>query len=842
MSTASAQADSTASLPITSFYQMVADPAQGYLFISQGSTSINSILVTNLAGQEVTTIAGQTGVMGIALSADGSTLYAALSGGHAVTAISTTKLEQTASYPIGDANTPEDVAVQSGKIWVSYGTGAVEHAAIGDIDLTAASPAFETQPAMGGWYYTPDLAADPLDSGVLIAADPGLSPSTVASYNVTVDPVTEQAQSPSLNCDNENDLAVVPGGSQFVLACGAPYTFYRYSTTDLSEQGSYAASPYPVAVAIDANGDVAAGDQGDQLSADLFVYAQGGDTPLASYNLAGTVGYLVPRGLAWSPDGSALFAVVQSGVGTGSYSLRVMDYPTLEASSLTLTGPSAADVTQSITLSGSLTIGGVAPPTGTAVTISRSVAGSTAVQTFDVTTAASGNFTLTDTPPATGQYTYTASYAGTSSIAPATASQAVNVTLIPSTLTLSGPATAGIGHSVNLTGSLQVGSGTATAGTPITITRSVAGSTAVQTFSFSTSAGGSFSLTDTPPATGRYTYTASYAGNSTTAASTASHVVTVSLVGSVLRLAGPSHADVTKNVTLSGSLTLSTGTPSAGTRITITRSVAGSTKVRTFTVGTRAHGTFSLRDTPPGLGRYTYTARYAGNATTAPATAARTVTVTLFQASLSLATGPTTVTYEPRIHVTAHLGATYRNRSVAIYAQRLGSSARKLLKAGRVNSRGDLTVSYVAPHSVRFSVVYSGDTRYAPRTVSRVVNVRAEVSESLHGYYGSRTVHGVTYRLYHSSSRLAALAVVTPNKRGQCVEFQVQEYFEGSWHANTATGCGTLGKASAIVGLFGLTHADLGYPYRIRADYIRSASDVSNLSNDSAWRYLLVES
>src|ERR1700723_3721308 len=68
-------ADTTVALPITSFYQVVVDSAHGHLFISQGSSSVNEILVTNLAGQEVTTIGGQDGVTGIALSPDGSTLY-----------------------------------------------------------------------------------------------------------------------------------------------------------------------------------------------------------------------------------------------------------------------------------------------------------------------------------------------------------------------------------------------------------------------------------------------------------------------------------------------------------------------------------------------------------------------------------------------------------------------------------------------------------------------------------------------------------------------------------------------------------------------------------------------
>lgn len=73
-------------LPIKNEYQVVADTAHGHLFISQGtfadgqaSYSDDSILVTNLSGAVVATIPGRDGVEGMALSPDGSTLYAALS-------------------------------------------------------------------------------------------------------------------------------------------------------------------------------------------------------------------------------------------------------------------------------------------------------------------------------------------------------------------------------------------------------------------------------------------------------------------------------------------------------------------------------------------------------------------------------------------------------------------------------------------------------------------------------------------------------------------------------------------------------------------------------------------
>lgn len=630
----SAHADTTTSLPNTGFYQIVADTAHSHLFLSQGSGK-NGIIVTGLAGQQVTTIAGQDGVKGLALSPDGSTLYAALASSHAVSAIDTATLQQTASYPLGNGNTPADVAVQSGKVWVSYDTGTAGQAAIGDIDLSAATPTFQTQAAMGGWYSAPYIAADPHDTGVLVAAEPGESPSTVASYDVSADPATATVQPTRFqNCENESDLVVTPGGSQFILACGWPYAHYRYSTADLSQQGAYASTNYPDAVAIDANGDVAAGTEYSSSSPDLYIYHPGGDVPLNAFNLASSRG-LAARGLAWSADGSQLFAVLQT--STGGYSLQVIDEPMLTRSALTLTGPSTAYITKTVTLTGSLTLGsGTTPPAGTPITVTRSVTGG-ADKTFNIGTAADGSYTLTDTPPAVGQYTYAARYSGDANTAPATASQTVNVTLIPTSLTVT--------------------------------------------------------------------------------------------------------------------------------------------------------------------------------------------------------TGSTVYTYQPTVRVTAHLGTTYSNRTVSIYAQPFGGT-KSLLKTGTVDSSGNLTVSYTAPHNTTFSAVFSGDQRYAPATVTQDIYVRAKVSESISGYYSQTSIGGITYRLYHHTALLKANATVAPNKSGGCVEFEVQEHYQGAWRPNVITGCIKLSSSSKASTTFGLTKADIGYHYRIRADYI--ARDITNGSNHSAWRYLIV--
>jgi YVTN family beta-propeller protein len=314
-----AQSDTTVTLPLLSYFQMAVDSVHRHLFFSQGCSCENSILVTSFTGATVATITGQTGVAGIALSPDGSTLYAALTGPDEVTAINTATLKQVAAYHLPAGWTPLSVAVQSGKVWVSYQNAKTLLPAIGYFDPSAAKPVLTTPAAMDDsntLFDTPPLiAADPTGAGnEVVAVEPGGSFTPTASFDTAGNTVTVRAQSGRLfygnipdDCMNAEDVAVVPGGAQFLAACGLPYAQYRYSTADLSEQGYYPTSEYPDAVTVaSATGTVAAGVD-DQDQPDVYLYAPGSNVPLNRFN-AGD-GELAPRGLGLSSNASVLFAV-----------------------------------------------------------------------------------------------------------------------------------------------------------------------------------------------------------------------------------------------------------------------------------------------------------------------------------------------------------------------------------------------------------------------------------------------------------------------------------------------------------------------------------------------------
>jgi hypothetical protein len=632
---------------------------------------------------------------------------------------------------------PYDLALQNDMLWVSYNAtqgGVGGSGAIGDFDLSAASPTFAPQPGMLDswqhfWYSAPAIATDPSDTGVVVAVQEDVSAAEAVSYDVAADPVTKLGAASQLNDCFDSGTTVFPGGAQFVV-CGD-----TYSTTTMAQlAGGNPAGATASAVAPD--GLEALG------GTDLYVYQPGETSPVNTYALPG-VTTVAPSGLAFSSDGSTLYAVGEN-QGTATYSLDVLDDPGTQHSFLTLSAPPAAFGGVGYTLTGSLTLPAGVPPTGTQVTISQALAGSTAAPTVStVSTTANGSFSLAQNPAEPGTYTYSASYAGADNAPPATAAATVTVKRSTSWLQLNGAgARILVGQSFTLNGELAL---------------------------------------NTTPASAR-------------------------------------------------------SAPPTGTSITITRTGPGTAATR-FVVKTKADGTYTLTDHLPDVGKYTYSASYAGNADIAPATASNAVTVQLPLPSVGVSASASSIGYQGAVTVTAHLGKTYTNRKLAIYAQTVGSTTEKLIKWGTVNAQGNLSVRYTASYSTQFIVKFTGDSHYAASSAERTVGVGVRISMTNGGYYGTKRENGETYHVYHHTSNLSAHVTVVPGKSGRCVDLQVQQWDpQGkTWFANETLGCYRLPANSQLAASLGLTDA-AGALYRMRVDFVPNSGD-NNIATDGAWFY-----
>jgi hypothetical protein len=207
--------------------------------------------------------------------------------------------------------------------------------------------------------------------------------------------------------------------------------------------------------------------------------------------------------------------------------------------------------------------------------------------------------------------------------------------------------------------------------------------------------------------------------------------------------------------------------------------------------------------------------------------------------ALSIQTSATIYAYASRVWLTVSLGRTRANRAVAIYAAPVGVHD-WLWHRGRVNSAGKLRVYFRLTRTTTFTVVFGGDARDAPVRASRTVQALARVANGISGYYARTRVGGTTYYVFHASRMLVLHAAVTPNKRGECLKPETEQWDTGSgWDDDTAYGCDFLDTGSHDSAPFNLAQA-IGDRYRIRADYVRGARDLANLSADGAWLYLTV--
>jgi hypothetical protein len=753
-----AHADTTTSLDLGGFHQMIVDSTDGYVFISEGlasqdmlnntSVASSALVVADLSGNYVTTIDSGDGVEGIALSTGGTTLYAALASKGEVAAISITSIKtgqpSQAFYSVPSPAVPYGVAAQSGKLWVSSNQSPTASGSLlGYFDLTAATAAYTPDPAYIAWSNAADLAADPRNTGLVVAADPGTSATgaltvDAAMGSVLAGPALLSLDAASTQCPFENQLAVIPGTQKFIVGCSEQGD-YTFDADDLSSPVASLTSKTPLPnFAISSDGTIAASlsdttanlYQPDGTLADVL--------PLGSPTLyPGAI--VVPGDLALSADASKLFVVLQD-LDNNSYVLQSFDQPLTTRSTVTLSAPPLVYPGQTVPLTGTLALAtGNALPSGTTVTI-QATPGSSAT----VPVAADGTFSFTDQPTALGSYTYTVSYAGD-------------------------PA-------ANIAGS------TATA--QVTLRQYNAGFDALN---------------------------------------------------------GPATAPVGSAIAMSGTLSWESGNPPAGTPIVVTRTPTGSQFPQTDKT-TDATGDFTFTDTPPGVGSYTYTFMYPGTSSIEPARISHVVTVSKRTPTLTLTAKPATGLYDSAITVTAHLGGTYTNRTVTVYAQLVGTGTKKLLKTAAVNSSGNLVVSYpTATRNVIFTATFSGDARYLSRSVSVRVGIAARVAMANGGWYATSAYNGTVYHVYHHTAPLNTAVTVTPNKHGECVRLDIENLVGTTWtSASSGLGaCHSLNSASVLAGYVSLTSAPNGR-YRLQAIFYPSSSDVTNVSYYSGWFYFQV--
>jgi hypothetical protein len=442
-----AQAATTAvTLPIAKYSQILVDPAHQHLFFTSGSGS-TSILVTDYSGQTVATIPNEPGATGLALSPDGSTVYAALSAGDAISAVSTGTLAETARYATGTGTDPTYVADSSGKIWFGYGAAA--QGGIGSIDPSTSPATVTLNAAAGSWYAAPMLAATA--GGELVASEPFQSPNQLATYDVSAGTATVLAPQQFFDeAGNFKSMAITPDGKDVVTASGSPYQQEIFRISDLSADGTYPTTNYPNSVSIAADGTVAAGTTIG--SNEVFMFAPGGSTPLNTITFAANGIQLADDGVALTPAGSLLFAVTATIGSQLNPQLNIIPNPTQPApppppapdptSTAVTCAPGTAAIGQATSCTATATdtaSSGATTPTGTVAFTSSASGGSfsaTSCTLAPAATSGQASCSVSYTPQQTGSATIAGSYGGDSGHAASSGQTTLTATLRATTTVL----------------------------------------------------------------------------------------------------------------------------------------------------------------------------------------------------------------------------------------------------------------------------------------------------------------------------------------------------------------------------------------------------------------------
>jgi hypothetical protein len=390
---ASAAAPGT-TLPLAGFSHMLVDGAHGHVFVT-GAASDSKIVVRNEDGTAAGTITGESGAGGMVL--DGTTLYVARCGWGVIDEIDTATLTKTGSFAAAVGGKC-DLAEAGGRLWYSDSS---DHQ-FGNLESVSLDSSHAVVDA-GVSLYQMIFATTPVHPDWLIVGEGDQSPTVVDVYDVT------NASSPTQlthvfdlgGGGNLQDMTVTPDGSTLLTAAGGPYEVDAFALPGLLAAGVYPTDPYPNSVAVSPSGSKLAGGSMSYYDKDVFLFDTGNSTPGTRWDFKSTTDLLYPRGLAFSADGTRMFAVSKGASGSAVV-LRVLPTVVLPRGSVTVHASAASVVYgKALTVTAHL---GTASANRT-VSIYRRPAGGARTLVKTAAVSAAGNLSATVRPAATVVYT-----------------------------------------------------------------------------------------------------------------------------------------------------------------------------------------------------------------------------------------------------------------------------------------------------------------------------------------------------------------------------------------------------------------------------------------------------
>ncbi|MCX4675998.1 Ig-like domain repeat protein [Streptomyces sp. NBC_01433] len=305
----------------------------------------------------------------------------------------------------------------------------------------------------------------------------------------------------------------------------------------------------------------------------------------------------------------------------------------------------------------------------------------------------------------------------------------------------------------------------------------------------------------------------------------------------ILTVNAPSTATRGNKLTATGKLSATVPLPS-GAKLQLTRTDLESPKGKSLPAVTlKADGSFAFTDTPLAGGTVTYEVTYAGDAAHMAVSASDKVTVPHTKPTLTLNKNGNVYNYGTDVSFTAHLGSTYKSRTVEIWANPFGGDKpNKLLKTGTVNSSGNISATVGMTRDTEVTAVFKGDTRIAPSTVKSTAYARVSVSTAVSKHYKTAKIGSTSYYWFHRSTD-PLLTTTMSYYKGRKQRFDLQVHSGGKWYSTDSEyfALRTNGKSAVRLGAPGKS----GIKARMRSVYVNGSSgDTVNSTTYGSWKYL----
>ncbi|AXI78477.1 YncE family protein [Peterkaempfera bronchialis] len=304
-----------------------------------------------------------------------------------------------------------------------------------------------------------------------------------------------------------------------------------------------------------------------------------------------------------------------------------------------------------------------------------------------------------------------------------------------------------------------------------------------------------------------------------------------------LTVNAPSTATRGKRLTVTGKLSATVPLPN-GVKLKVTRTDLESPNGKALpAVTVKADGSYTFTDTPPAGGTVTYKVAYAGDTQHTAVSASDKVAVSRTAPTLTLNNNRKVYDYGKHVSFTAHLGTTYKNRTVEIWADPYGGDKpNKLLKTAKVNSKGNISVTVDMTRNTVVAAVFKGDARTAPKTVKSTAYAKVRISTAVTKHYKTGKIGSTSYYWFHKKTDPVLTTTMTYYK-GREQRFDLQVYSGGKWYSAGSEYFLLAGNGKSAIRLE--APGVSGIRARMRSVYVKGSSgDSLNSTTYGPWKYL----